>query len=115
MNISILGYENTALLLQQSGIGRYIRCVLFFLFLIFGCYYVIFFNEFIVDTFRMANASENIPVEKEESNNSKTETTASEEAKKAVKTGDDSTVELMAMMTGLSLLAGTVVLSKKYY
>ena len=54
MNISILGYENTALLLQQSGIGRYIiRCVLFFLFLIFGCYYVIFFNEFIVDTFRM--------------------------------------------------------------
>ena len=45
----------------------------------------------------------------------KTETTASEEAKKAVKTGDDSTVELMAMMTGLSLLAGTVVLSKKYY
>jgi hypothetical protein len=30
-------------------------------------------------------------------------------------TGDDSTVELMAMMTGLSLLAGTVVLSKKYY
>ena len=36
MNISILGYENTALLLQQSGIGRYIiRCVLFFLFAIF--------------------------------------------------------------------------------
>ena len=65
--------------------------------------------------FKQTNASENIPVEKEESNNSKTETTASEEAKKAVKTGDDSTVELMAMMTGLSLLAGTVVLSKKYY
>ena len=57
--------------------------------------------------FKQTNASENIPVEKEESNNSKTETTASEETKKAVKTGDDSTVELMAMMTGLSLLAGT--------
>ena len=33
--------------------------------------------------FKQTNASENIPVEKEESNNSKTETTASEEAKKA--------------------------------
>ena len=54
MNISILGYENTALLLQQSGIGRYIiRCVLFFLFLIFGCYYVIILIEYIVDSFRM--------------------------------------------------------------